>query len=161
MPIDSTRALKLLAELRDIDTGARSKRAITFAEKQRRQAIARELADIALNEQRPPSGQSQRRHARAPIHVRVQLLGGPHTIELTTDTIALGGVSVDVPFSPRVGDLFALKLIPPGTDEPFEVMAQVVWFQPARQKAGLEFHDLPEAGRTILERLIYTDLFKM
>ncbi|SRR5258706_9022423 len=157
--IDSTRALKLLAELRDIDTAARSKKAITLAEKQRRLAIARELGQVALDDQRPAAGE-KRRDPRATVRLRVEVVSGPRAIELETDTLAVGGVSVQVPFTPRVGDLLALRIVPAAPDEPFEVMAQVVWFHPVRQKAGLQFHELSDAGRAILERVIYSDLFK-
>jgi hypothetical protein len=157
--INYTRALKLLAELRDIDLGARARRAITLAEKQRRIAIARELHQIALAGQKPQDGSENRRDPRARVKLRVLVVGGPRPIELQTENVAVGGVSVGLPFTPRVGDLLALRLIPPEPDEPFEAMGEVVWFHPVRQKAGLRFHDLGDGGRGVIERMIYGSLF--
>ncbi len=158
MPLDAARALKLLAELRDIDIGARLRKSITLAEKQRRQAIARALNQITLAMQQPVSGSNQRQHPRAHVPLRCELLGGPRALQLPTDSVAVGGIAVDVGFSPRVGDLVHLRLTPPAPDEPFEVMAQVVWFHPVRMKAGLAFHDLGEEPRAVLERLVYNEL---
>ncbi len=160
MPLDAARALKLLAELRDIDHAARSRKAITLAEKQRRLAIARELNQFTLDQQRPLAGANHRQHPRAQVRLKVELLGGPRSIELETDSLAVGGVSCVVGFNPRVGDLLSLRLTPPQPDEPFEVMAEVVWFHPVRSRAGLAFHDLPDDARAVIERLIYSDLVK-
>jgi hypothetical protein len=160
MPLDAARALRLLAELRDIDHGARSRKAITLQEKQRRLAIARELNQFTLDQQRAGSGPNLRQHPRAQVRLMVELLGGPRAIELETDSLAVGGVSCVVSFGPRVGDLLSLRLTPPAPDEPFEVMAEVVWFHPVRSRAGLAFHDLPDDARAVVERLIYSDLVK-
>lgn len=158
MAHDASRALKLLAELRDIDIGARLRKSITLAEKQRRQAIARELNQITLAMQQPRAGANQRQHPRANVALKCELLGGPRVIELPTDSVAVGGIAVSIGFSPRVGDLVHLRLTPPAPDDPFDVMAQVVWFHPVRMKAGLAFHDLREEPRAVLERLVYNEL---
>jgi hypothetical protein len=161
MPLDAARALKLLAELRDIDHAARSRKNITLAEKQRRLAIARELNQFTLDQQRPQGGGADhRQHPRAQVKLKVELLGGPRSIELETDSLAVGGVSCVVSFGPRVGDLLSLRLTPPAPDEPIEVMAEVVWFHPIRSRAGLAFHDLRDEARAVIERLIYSDLVK-
>src|SRR5689334_14429958 len=132
-------ALRLLAELLEIDRAVRNRRQpLTLVQKQRRAAIARELHLWALAKQRDmaPPGSEQRQHPRANVRLRVQLLGGPRPIDLQSDSLAVGGVSVLVSFTPRVGDLLALKLVPL-EDAAFEVMGEVVWFDPVRSRAGL------------------------
>jgi hypothetical protein len=160
MALDAARALRLLAELRDIDHGARARKAISLAEKQRRLAIARELNGWALDQQKNPGGGNQRQHPRAAVKLRVEILGGPRPIELASDSLAVGGMSVSVPFAPRVSDLLALRLVPPPPDEPFEVMAEVIWFHPVRMRAGVRFHDLGDEARAVIERIIFSDLLQ-
>jgi hypothetical protein len=162
MAITAAQAVRLLAELVELDRIVRTRRQpLSLPQKQRRAAISRDLHLWALAKQRgaAPPGAENRQHARANLRLRVQLRGGPRTIELQTDSIALGGVSVAVKFSPRVGDILGLRLVPL-EDEPFDVMGEVVWFDPVRARAGLRFQNLSEEGRAVLERLIFSDLVK-
>lgn len=156
----AAKAVRLLAELVELDRGVRSrKQSMTLPQKQRRAAIVRELHLFALARQRglAPSGSEHRQHPRAQVSLRVQLSGGPHPVELKSESVAVGGVCVVVKFAPRVGDLFALKLIPL-EDAPFEVMGEVVWFDPVRSRAGVRFKELSEEGRGVIERLVLSDL---
>ena len=162
MAISAAQALRHLAELLEIDRTVRTRRQpLTLVQKQRRAVIARDLHQWALERQRgnAPSGAEQRRDPRANVRLKVQLLGGPHTVDLHSDSLAVGGVSVSVKFTPRVGDLLGLRLVPL-EDAPLEVMGEVVWFDPVRSRAGLRFQGLSEEGRAVLERIIFTDLVK-
>jgi hypothetical protein len=104
-------------------------------------------------------GAELRAHPRASVRLKVQLLGGPRSVDLHSDSLAVGGVSVTVNFTPRVNDMLALKLVPL-EEAPFEVMGEVVWFDPVRSRAGLRFHGLTDDGREILERLVFSDIVK-
>jgi hypothetical protein len=162
MAISAGQAVRLLAELLDLDRSVRQRRQpLSLVQKQRRAAIARDLHLWALAKQRnaAPSGADQRQHPRANIRVKVQLLGGPRIVDLHSDSLAVGGVSVTVKFTPRVGDMLGLRLVPL-EDAPFEVMGEVVWFDPVRSRAGLRFHNLPDEARDVLERIIFSDLVK-
>ncbi len=162
MATSAGQAVRLLAELLEMDRGVRNRRVpLSLVQKQRRAAIARELHLWALAKQRgaAPSGADQRQFPRANVRLRVQLLGGPRSVDLQSDSLAVGGVSVAVKFTPRVGDLLGLRLVPL-EDAPFDVMGEVVWFDPVRSRAGLRFHDLTDDGREILERLVFSDLIK-
>jgi hypothetical protein len=162
MSITAAQAVRLLAELLDMDRGVRTRRQpMSLVQKQRRAVIARDLHSFALAKQRgtAPSGADQRQHPRASVRVKVQLLGGPHKIDLHSDSLAVGGVSVTVKFTPRVGDMIGLRLVPL-EDPPIEVMGEVVWFDPVRSRAGMRFHDLSDDGRAVLERIVFTDILK-
>jgi hypothetical protein len=162
MAISSTQAVRLLAELLEIDRTVRGRRQpLSLVQKQRRAAIVRDLHMWALARQRgnAPPGSEHRQHPRAAVRLKVQLLGGPHPVELQSDSLAVGGVSVRVSFTPRVGDLLGLKLVPL-EEAAFEVMGEVVWFDPVRARAGLRFHQLTDEGRAVLERLVFSDLVK-
>jgi hypothetical protein len=67
-------------------------------------------------------------------------------------------MSLDLSFAPRLGDRLHLRLVPPPPEDPLEVEAEVIWFNPARQRAGVQFSGMSEEGRALLERLIFTDL---
>jgi hypothetical protein len=94
------------------------------------------------------------------VHLRVQLLGGPRPVDLESDSLAVGGLSVQLRFAPRVGDLLSLRLEPPPPDEPVDVVAQVVWYEPMRSRAGLNFHDVSDEARALLERLVFGELVR-
>jgi hypothetical protein len=162
MAISSTQAVRLLAELLEIDRAVRGRRQpLSLMHKHRRAAIVRELHLWALARQRgsAPPGAEHRQHPRAAVRLKVLLLGGPHPVELQSDSLAVGGVSVHVSFTPRVGDLLGLKLVPL-EEAAFEVMGEVVWFDPVRARAGLRFHRITEEGLAVLERLVFSDLVK-
>lgn len=159
---NAAKAVRLLAELVEMDRTIRSRRqSLTLSQKQRRAAIIRELHLWALARQRgaAPPGAEKRQFPRAEVHLKVQLLGGPRAVELQSESLAVGGVCVTVSFAPRVGDLLPLRL-QPLEDAPFDVMGEVVWFDPIRARAGVRFHDLSDDGRAVLERLVFSDLVK-
>ncbi len=159
--LPSTKAVKLLAEMLEFDQIVRARRQpLTLVQKQRRQAIAGELHRWALDRQRTHSkGAEHRRDPRADVRLRIQMLGGPRPVDLEADSIAVGGVRANVGFSPRVGDVLALRMVP--LEEPaVEMMARVVWYDPVRSKAGLSFIGLSESARAFIERLVYSDLVK-
>lgn len=152
----------MLAELLELDRSIRHRRQpMSLVQKQRRAAIVRDLHMWALAKQRgaAPQGSELRQFPRANVRVRLQLLGGPRPIDLHSDSLAVGGASVVVSFSPRVSDLLGLRIVPL-EDAPFEVMGEVVWFDPVRMRAGLRFQSLSDDGREVLERLIFSDLVK-
>jgi len=160
MATNPAQAVRLLAELLELDRTVRGRRQpLSLVQKQRRAAIARELHMWALAKQRgnAPPGAEQRMHPRANVRLKVQLLGGPRSVDLQSDSLAVGGVSVSVSFTPRVGDLLGLRLVPL-EDAAFELMGEVVWFDPVRSRAGLRFHDLTDEARAVLERLVFSDL---
>jgi len=158
MSTTAAKALRLFAELLEMDRSVRSRRmALSLTQKQRRAAIVRELHMWALSRQRGPGGAEQRQFPRAQVRVKVQLLGGPRPVDLQSDSLAVGGVSVAVSFTPRVGDLLGLRIVPL-EDVPFEVNGEVVWFDPVRARVGLRFHELTDDGRAILERLVFSNL---
>jgi hypothetical protein len=97
---------------------------------------------------------------RAPLHLRVQLIGGPRPLELHTESVGVGGLSLQLTFSPRLGDHLALRLVPPPPDDAVEVEAQVVWFNAAKQRAGVQFRSISEEAHALLERLVFDDLLK-
>lgn len=157
----TSQAVRLLAELVELDRQIRVKRQpLTFQQKQRRAQIAQDLHRWALARQREGwSGVGEkRRDPRANLRIRVQLVGGPRPVELQSDSIAIGGMSLTLSFAVRLGDRLALKLVPPPPDEPIAVEGEVIWFNAARQRAGVQFHGLDEEARGLLERLIYVDL---
>jgi hypothetical protein len=159
--ISATQAVRLLAELVELDRHVRMKRQpLTLQQKQRRAQIAQDLHRWALARQRAgfPGGGEQRRDPRANLRLRAQLVGGPRPVELQSDSLAVGGMSLTLPFAARVGDRLHLKLIPPPPDEPFAVEGEIIWFNAGRQRAGVMFHGLDDDGRALLERLIYADL---
>jgi hypothetical protein len=162
MATSAGQAVRLLAELLELDRGARNRRVpLTLIQKQRRAAIARELHLWALARQRggAPQGAEHRQFPRANVRVKVQLLGGPRSVDLHSDSLAVGGVSVAVSFTPRVGDLLGLRIVPL-EDAPFEVMGEVVWFDPVRSRAGLRFQQVGDDAREVLERLVFSDLIR-
>jgi PilZ domain len=159
--VGPAQAVRLLAELVELDRQIRHKRQpLTLQQKQRRAQIAQDLHRFALARQREVwagSGE-QRRDPRANVKLRVQLIGGPRSIELQSDSLAVGGMSLTLSFAPRLGDRLHLRLVPPQPDEPFAVEGEVVWFNAARQRVGVQFHGLDELQRELLERLIFADL---
>lgn len=159
--IGPAQAVRLLAELVELDRQIRFKRQpLTLQQKQRRAQIAQDLHRFALARQRSNWGGEgeQRRDPRANLRLRVQLVGGPRPIELQSDSLAVGGMSLTLTFAPRLGDRLHLQLVPPPPDEPLPVEGEVIWFNAARQRVGVQFHGLDEAGRELLERLIFADL---
>ena len=159
--IGPAQAVRLLAELVELDRLIRTKRQpLSLQQKQRRAQIAQDLHRFALARQRvgwDGSGE-QRRDPRANLQLHVQLIGGPRPVELQSDSLAVGGMSLTLNFAPRLGDRLHLRLVPPPPDEPFAVDGEVVWFNAARQRVGVQFHSLDEAQREMLERLIFADL---
>jgi hypothetical protein len=157
MSVTATKAVHLLAELLEMDRSVRSRRqARSLPQKQRRAAIVRELHQFMLARQRGP-GAEQRQFPRAAIRIKVQMLGGPHPVDLHSDSLAVGGLSCQVSFTPRNGDLFGLRLVPL-EEPPLEVDAEVVWYDPVRSRVGLRFINLSDEGREILERLVLQEL---
>jgi hypothetical protein len=159
--IGTAQAVRLLAELVELDRQIRSKRMpLTLQQKQRRAQIAQDLHRFALTRQRADWGGpgQQRRDPRANLKLRVQMVGGPRPIELQSDSLAVGGMSLTLSFAPRLGDRLHLRLVPPPPDDPIPVEGEVIWFNAARQRVGVQFHGLDEAQRQLLERLIYADL---
>lgn len=159
--ITPTQAVRLLAELVEIDRQIRVKRQpLTLQQKQRRAAIAQDLHRWALARQRAgwTGTGDQRRDPRANLRLRVQLVGGPRPVELQSDSLAVGGMSLTLPFAARLGDRLHLKLVPPPPDDAFAVEGEIIWFNAARQRAGVQFHGLDDEARALLERLIYADL---
>lgn len=159
--IGPTQAVRLLAELVELDRQIRSKRQpLSLQQKQRRAQIAQDLHRFALARQRATYAGSgeQRRDPRANVKLRVQLVGGPRAVELQSDSLAVGGMSLTLNFAPRLGDRLHLRVVPPPADEPFTVDGEVVWFNAARQRAGVQFIGLDEGQRQLLERLIFADL---
>jgi PilZ domain len=154
-------AVRLLAELVELDRQIRVRRQpLTLQQKQRRAQIAMDLHRWALARQRSTwsGGGEQRRDPRANVRLRVQLVGGPRPVELQSDSLAVGGMSLTLPFATRLGDRLHLELVPPPPDEPLAVEGEVIWFNAARQRVGVQFIGLDEAGRELLERLIFADL---
>jgi hypothetical protein len=159
--IGPAQAMRLLAELVELDRQIRTKRQpLSLQQKQRRAQIAQDLHRFALLRQREvySGGGEQRRDPRANVKLRVQLVGGPRAVELQSDSLAVGGMSLTLSFAPRLGDRLHLRLIPPQPEEPFAVEGEVVWFNAARQRVGVQFHGLDEAQRELLERLVFADL---
>src|SRR5690242_14035895 len=128
--ISPTQAVRLLAELKELDRVTRQKRlTMTLQQKQRRAQIAIDLHRWTLARQQALwSRRPQRKSPRANLRLRVQLIGGPRPLELQSDSLAVGGMSLQLPFQPRLGDMLALRLIPRPPDEPLEVAGEVVWF---------------------------------
>jgi hypothetical protein len=149
-----------LAELKELDRTTRQKRqTMSLQQKQRRAQIALELHRWTLARQQAKwPGTPQRRSARANLHLRVQLIGGPRPIELQSDSLAVGGMSLQLNFQPRLGDHLALRLIPRPPDEAIEVSGEVMWFNAAKQRVGVQFQGLSEEGQALLERLVFDDL---
>ncbi|HEX6834988.1 MAG TPA: PilZ domain-containing protein, partial [Polyangia bacterium] len=121
--------MRLLAELVELDRQIRIKRQpLTLQQKQRRAQIAQDLHRFALARQRAEfkGPGEQRRDPRANVRLRVQMIGGPRPIELQSDSLAVGGMSLTLTFAPRLGDRLHLRLVPPQPDEPFAVDGEVV-----------------------------------
>jgi hypothetical protein len=151
----------MLAELLELDQQTRAKRnPQSFQQKQRRAQLARELHAFALERQRAEwSGDGeQRQDPRAKVRLRVQLVGGPHPVELESDSLAIGGMSLMLPFLPHRSDRLHLRLVPPPPDEPVAVDGEIIWTNAARHRVGVRFCDVSEDARALLERLIYSDL---
>lgn len=160
-PITPTQAMRLLAELLELDRQFRHKRQpLSFAQKQRRAQIALDLHRWALLRQQRDwgGGGVARRDPRSRLSLQVRLVGGPRPLLLQSDSLAIGGMSLTLGFPARVGDRLHLQLVPPPPDEAIALQAEVVWFTAARQRAGVRFHELSEEARALLERLIYADL---
>jgi hypothetical protein len=159
--IGPAQAVRLLAELVELDRQIRIKRQpLSLQQKQRRAQIAQDLHRFALAKQRASfaGAGEQRKDPRANLRLRVQLIGGPRPVELQSDSLAVGGMSLTLSFAPRLGDRLHLRLVPPAPDEPFGVEGEVIWFNAARQRVGVQFHGLDEAERQLLERLVFADL---
>lgn len=156
-----TQAVRLLAELVELDRQVRSRRqSLTLQQKQRRMQIAQDLSRFALERQRAGwlGAGEQRREPRANVRLRVQLMGGPHAVELQSDSLAVGGMSLTLGFASRLNDILHLRMVPSPPDDPVEIEAEVIWINAARQRVGVRFIDLPEEGREMIERLIFSDL---
>jgi hypothetical protein len=158
--ISAAQAVRLLAELKELDRATRFRRiTMSLHQKQRRAQIALELHRWTLAWQQAKwPGTSQRRAPRANLHLRVQLIGGPRPVELHSDSLAVGGLSLQLNFQPRLGDHLALRLIPRPPDEALEVAGEVVWFNAAKQRVGVQFKGLSEEAEAMLERLVFDDL---
>src|SRR3954469_276168 len=114
--IGPAQAVRLLAELVELDRHVRAKRQpLTLQQKQRRAQIAQDLHRWALARQRSNWGGAgeQRQSPRANVKLRVQLVGGPRAVELQSDSLAVGGMSLTLPFAARLNDRLHLKLVPP------------------------------------------------
>lgn len=152
--------MHLLRELLEIDETVRRRRvALTFVQKQRRMTIASELGRWAMASRPSPKGAELRQHPRAEMKVRLELLGGPKPITLETDTLGLGGAGVAVSFPVRRGDLWRMRLCPPG-EEPVELGAEVVWVDVPRARAGLRFVQQTDELRALVERLVFSELIR-
>jgi hypothetical protein len=162
MSVSSTaQAVRLLAELVELDRQVRSRRQpLTLQQKQRRAQIAQDLSRFALARQRAGwlGGGEQRREPRANVRLRVQLVGGPRPLELQSDSLAVGGMSLTLTFTPRLGDRMHLRMVPAPPDDAVEIEAEVIWINAARQRVGVRFIELSEDGRELIERLIFSDL---
>jgi hypothetical protein len=151
--------MRMLAELVELDRQLRMRRQpLTLQQKQRRAQIAIDLHRWTLAQQRWAGAGAQRRDPRANVRLRAQLVGGPRPLELQSDSLAVGGMSLTLTFAPRLGDRLHLRLVPPPPDEPVELEGEVIWFNAARQRAGVHFLDVSEEARALLERLIFADL---
>jgi hypothetical protein len=152
--------LQLLAELLELDQVSRDRRtSVTLSQRQRRQVICTELKQWALARQQT-SGTEHRRDPRAPVRIRVQLLGGPRPVDLRSESLAVGGLSATVSFTPRNGQLLALRLLPPAPEQPFELMGEVAWYDARRSRVGVRFKDLGEEQRALVERLVFAELLR-
>jgi hypothetical protein len=161
MALPSLSPLKLLAELLELDQVSRERRSSwSLAQRQRRQVICTELRAWALARQVAPEGAEQRRDPRVPVHIRVQLLGGPRPVELQSESLAVGGLSATLHFAPRRGDLLALRLIPPSPEGALELMGEVVWYDPRKARAGLRFKDPSDEAKSVLERIVFGELVR-
>jgi hypothetical protein len=118
------------------------------------------LKSWALARQAAPQGAEQRRDPRAPVRIRVQLLGGPRPVELQSESLAVGGLSATLHFAPRKGDLMALRLVPPPPEPPLELMGEVVWYEPRKARAGLRFKDSSDEAKAVLERIVFGELVR-
>ena len=158
-PISAAQAVRLLAELVELDRQMRARRQpLTLQQKQRRAQIAQDLHRWTLGRQRWTGLGEQRRDPRANVQLRVLLIGGPRSVELQSDSLAVGGMSLTLPFAPRLGDRLHLKLVPAEPDEAVEVEGDVIWCNAARQRAGVQFTNVTDEARALLERLIFADL---
>lgn len=157
----AAQAMRLLSELLELDRQVRVRRqALSLQQKQRRMQIAQDLSKFALARQQAGwlgSG-PQRKEPRANVRLRVQQIGGPHPLELQSDSLAVGGMSLTLPFTPRLGDRLHLRLVPQPPDEPQRAEAEVVWINAARQRVGVQFRELDDEARALIERLIFADL---
>ena len=161
MAIGSAQAVRLLAELLEMDYVARQRRrSSSLVQKQRRAAIVRELQVWALARQQGPQGTTLREHPRAAVKLRVELIGGPGPVALESDSLAVGGISVSISFQPKAGDLLPLRLVPTQPEEPVAVTGEVIWYDPFRGRAGLRFLELSEDARALIERLVFADLIR-
>jgi hypothetical protein len=154
-------AVRLFAELIELDRQSRARRqTLSFQQKQRRAQISHELRQWARGRLKTPPGGEHRRDPRVKLPIRVQLIGGPRPLELQSDSLGLGGLGLTLTFTVRVGDLLALRLIPPAgeTDDRVDVQAEVIWFDAARLRAGMQFRDLSEEATALVERLVFSDL---
>jgi hypothetical protein len=166
MASPTSRAVLLIAELQELDRKLMRGQApsLTLLERQRRAAICRELHAWALERQQGNQAIKRRADPRAAIALRVSVVGGPHSVELITESLAVGGLSVVLTsFLPRVGDLFTLRLQPDAAPDPslahsITAMADVVWVDPVRSRAGLRFRQLSEADRAAIEALVLDTL---
>lgn len=158
--ISPAQAVRLLAELKELDRTTRQKRqTLSLQQKQRRAQIAHDLHRWTLARQQAQfGGTPQRKAPRANVKLRVQLVGGPRPLELQTESLAVGGLSLILNFTPHLGDILALKLIPQPPDDPIEADAEVVWFNAAKQRAGVQFQSLSEEAVAVLERIVFDDL---
>jgi hypothetical protein len=159
--ISAAQAVRLLAELVELDRQMRARRQpLTLQQKQRRAQIAQDLHRWTLGRQRAgwTGTGEQRRDPRANVQLRVLLIGGPRSVELQSDSLAVGGMSLTLPFAPRLGDRLHLKLVPAEPDEAVEVEGDVIWCNAARQRAGVQFTNVSDEARALLERLIFADL---
>src|SRR5258706_9170887 len=119
MVLTVAQAMRLLAELEELDRQLRYRRVpLSYAQKQRRSLVASELHRWALARQHGPATAEQRREPRAQLRLRVQLLGGPRPTELQSDSLGMGGLSVELTWRPVLGDHLALRLVPPPPDTP-------------------------------------------
>ena len=159
--LSAIKAMQLLKELLEIDEGVRRRKvALTFVQKQRRMTIASELARWAMASRPAPKGHELRQHPRADMKVRLELLGGPQSVSLETDTLGLGGAGVAVRFPARRGDVWRMRLWPPEGDDPVELQAEVVWVDVPRARCGLRFLEQTDELRAVIERLVFSELIR-
>jgi uncharacterized protein (TIGR02266 family) len=75
-----------------------------------------------------------------------------------TANISLGGLFVCTPLTASVGDKLHIRVILSDIDSYFEVKSKVVWVCPAGkphpQGLGLEFVELSQAQKTVIEKIL-------
>jgi len=104
---------------------------------------------IAEDESDEKSSDERRQHDRARLIVDVHFDGGDATGVASTRDVSVGGLYMTTQAEIPLGEVLTLRI--PIGDQHLVVKGEVIYSTPG-QGVGVQFNDLPEEARELMER---------